>query len=163
MSMKNDVTVVVEDRLVIVDGEAVEFEGGVELAEGHEGLWALQWHGGKGELEFSDRTGRALEPKDYRLEVKPYVDQHATRLKAIQDEEARLAAEAEAERNRPENVRARRIEEITTRLGAVDSASTRALRALAAGTASDADRDRLASLEEQARTLRAELKALEEA
>lgn len=155
-----DVTAVVADSLIVVDGEALEIAGGIVLAPGHEGLWALQWHGGQGELEFADRTSRDLPASAWRLEVKPYVDQWEAQKAANEAEEARRRAEAEAEWNRPENVRARRIEELKSRLSAIDYASMRAVRAIASGTASDADRTRLAELEAQAEEVRADLRAL---
>lgn len=50
--------------------------------------------------------------------------------------------------------------EIEAELTAIDAASARPMRAIVGGTATQDDRDRLADLETQASTLRAELSAL---
>lgn len=72
---------------------------------------------------------------------------------AVEEFEAARAAELQA---RADLRRAALVE----RLAAVDLASVRPLRAVAAGTATDADRERLAALDAEATTLRAELAAL---
>ncbi len=54
-----------------------------------------------------------------------------------------------------------RITAIKSRLSAIDAESARPLRAVIAGTATDADRQKLTNLETEAQTLRAELTALE--
>lgn len=54
-----------------------------------------------------------------------------------------------------------RITAIKSRLSAIDTESARPLRAVIAGTATDADRKKLTNLETEAQTLRAELKTLE--
>lgn len=148
--MKKDVTVVVEDRLIIVNGDALEIPGGIVRAPGHEGLRALQWHGTSGELEFEGRE-RPLGFDDYKDSVKPYVDQHANR-----------SAELLAEWSRPENVKARRIEAIGAELDELDAKSVRHIRASLAGTATEADKAALAEIERQAENLRAELRGLTE-
>jgi len=48
--MNNDVTVVVEDKLVIVDGRALQVDFELPPTT-HEGLRAIQWHEGKGDIE----------------------------------------------------------------------------------------------------------------
>lgn len=54
----------------------------------------------------------------------------------------------------------KRKQEIIARLAAIDAASVRPLRAVADGTATDFDRQKLAALEAEAATLRAELQGL---
>jgi hypothetical protein len=54
-----------------------------------------------------------------------------------------------------------RIDEIKNRLSAIDAKSTRAVRAILSGTATDADRSYLGTLEAQAQALRVELKQIE--
>lgn len=70
-----------------------------------------------------------------------------------------LTAEAfEAARTAELQARAdQRRAALVERLAAVDLASVRPLRAVAAGTATDVDRERLATLDAEAATLRAEL------
>lgn len=60
----------------------------------------------------------------------------------------------------PEELTAMRIFEIKTELSALDTKSARPLRAIAAGTPTDADRATLAELETQAEGLRTELAGL---
>ena len=45
------VTIVKEDRLVVVDGESINFNFDLE-----DYIWAVQWNGTVGEIEFSDGT-----------------------------------------------------------------------------------------------------------
>lgn len=54
-----------------------------------------------------------------------------------------------------------RIDEIKNRLSVIDAKSTRAVRAILSGTATDADRSYLGTLEAQAQALRVELKQIE--
>jgi len=60
----------------------------------------------------------------------------------------------------PEEIRHQRLGEISVRLDSIDSASIRPLRAIMDNTATDADRDKLAALEQEAAELRAELAEL---
>ncbi len=79
------VTVVPADRLILVDGEGLQF-----VFDAPEGLHALQWQDASGHLEFTDgRPNRALTAADYESHVAPFVQ-------AWQAEKARLDAEAEA-------------------------------------------------------------------
>ncbi len=79
------VTVVPADRLILVDGEGLQFAFAAP-----EGLHALQWQDASGHLEFTDgRPNQALTAADYESHVAPFVQ-------AWQAEKARLDAEAEA-------------------------------------------------------------------
>lgn len=79
------VTVVPADRLILVDGEGLQFAFAAP-----EDLHALQWQDASGHLEFTDgRPNQALTSADYESHVAPFVQ-------AWQAEKARLDAEAEA-------------------------------------------------------------------
>ena len=69
--MKEHVTVIPEDKIIIVDALPLQCEFDTHIA----GLHALQWHNGKGELEIvTDGRIRNVESTSYTREVKPYVD-----------------------------------------------------------------------------------------
>lgn len=69
--MKEHVTVIPEDKIIIVDSLPLQCEFDTHIA----GLHALQWHNGKGELEIvTDGRIRNVESTSYTREVKPYVD-----------------------------------------------------------------------------------------
>lgn len=68
--MKKHVTVVTDDNIIIVDGEALSCNFQPHI----QGLHALQWHDGKGELEIiTDGKISNVAIKSYS-EVKQYVD-----------------------------------------------------------------------------------------
>ena len=90
--MKQHVTVVPVDRLIIVDGVPLQFDFPVPDA-----LHALQWHEGAGHTEWTDGPNQPLVLADYASEVAPYVahwEREKARLaaEAVAAEEARLAA-----------------------------------------------------------------------
>ena len=109
MSTYTDITVVPSDNLIIVNGLALRPKTPFAPIAGHEKLHALQWHGGQGALEFSDDMNQHISGDQlYAEEVQPYIDMWLA-------EKARLAAEqakAEAEYNRIENVKARKLAEL---------------------------------------------------
>ena len=79
------VTVVPADRLILVDGEGLQFAFAAP-----EDLHALQWQDASGHLEFTDgRPNQALTAADYESHVAPFVQ-------AWKAEKARLDAEAKA-------------------------------------------------------------------
>lgn len=101
--MEKDVTVVPVDNVILVNNTPLQFD--YKPIEGHEQVHAIQWHDGKGVLEFTDYSGRDT---DYEADVAPYVALY-------QAEKARLDAEAaakNAEYNRLENVKARKLAEL---------------------------------------------------
>lgn len=101
--MEKDVTVVPVDNVILVNNTPLQFD--YKPIEGHEQVHAIQWHDGKGVLEFTDYSGRDA---DYEADVAPYVALY-------QAEKARLDAEAaakKAEYNRLENVKARKLAEL---------------------------------------------------
>ena len=112
-------TVVPPDNLMILNGEALRFPFG--LVEGHENMHALQWDGisQTGHIEFEDDYNQEINSTLFDEEVKPYVD-------AWEAEKARLDAEAaaaEAEYNKLENVKARKLAELNSGLSAARSDS----------------------------------------
>lgn len=79
------VTVVPEDRLILIDGQGLQF-----AFDAPKSLHALQWQDASGHLEYEDgRPNQILTEADYEAQVAPYVA-------LWQAEKARLAAEAEA-------------------------------------------------------------------
>lgn len=67
--MRNHVTVVPEDRLVMVDYEPLWFD-----FEADENIHAIQWHNGEGEIEYCINGKMSNVPiEDYDLIVKPFV------------------------------------------------------------------------------------------
>lgn len=98
------VTVVPEDRLIIVDGEALFFN-----YDATDGMHALQWDGTAGHIEWKDMVeNQLLSADDYDSVVAPYV----TMWQAEKDRLAAEAAAAEAEYNSLPNVKARKLASI---------------------------------------------------
>lgn len=101
--MKQHVTVVPSDKLIIVDGNALRFD-----FPAPENMHALQWHDGSGHIEWTDDINHPLTPDDYEADVSPLValwEAEKVRL----DEEAAAAETARiAEYNSPE-ARAARV------------------------------------------------------
>ena len=65
--MRDHVTVVPEDRCVIVDGIALFFDFNAPGS-----VRAVQWHEGAGQVELHGKPARVLGPEDYAAEVAPY-------------------------------------------------------------------------------------------
>ena len=85
--MKKHVTVVPSDRLIIVEGEALQFDFAAP-----ENLHAVQWHNGEGHMEFLDDMNHPLTEGDYAEDVAPFVTAWETEKARLEDEAA--AAEA---------------------------------------------------------------------
>lgn len=83
--MRQDVTVIPGDRIIIVDGAPLWF-----AFEAPANLHALQWHDGAGEMEWTDDINHPLTTQDYDADVAPFVT-------LWEAEKARLEEEA----NRP--------------------------------------------------------------
>lgn len=84
--MKSHVTVVPIDNLIIVDKVPLVFEFKADA-----NLHALQWHDGKGELEFTDGTiNEKFTEEDYTKYVEPFVtlwvQENDAREKALQEQ-----------------------------------------------------------------------------
>ena len=82
-----DVTVIVDDRLIIVDGRAIKLDNSdpptaFTMPEGHhEGLRALQWHNGRGDCECTEKGqahNHTFGADEYEQYVKPFVDMWET-------------------------------------------------------------------------------------
>lgn len=102
-----DVTIVPVDNVILVNGIHLQLD--FKPIEGHEQVHAIQWHDGKGVLEFTDYSGRDA---DYEADVAPYVA-------LWEAEKARLDAEAaakKAEYNKLENVISRKLGELNLKL-----------------------------------------------
>ena len=75
------VTIVKEDRVVMVDGEGVNFD--FDLAAN---IWAIQWDGATGEVEFNDGT-----PNEVISDFAPYqylVDGYHAQKQRAENEQA---------------------------------------------------------------------------
>ena len=84
-----NVTIVKEDKVVMVDGEGMNFDFDLPT-----NVWAIQWNGSTGEIEFNDGT-----PNEVITDFSAYqslVDGHATEKQRLADVEAQAAIDAEA-------------------------------------------------------------------
>lgn len=81
--IRQNVTVVPEDGLIAVDGLSLWF-----AFDAPANLHALQWHGGAGEMEWTDDMNHPLTPADYEADVAPFVALWEAE-KARLDEEAK--------------------------------------------------------------------------
>ncbi|HIX39749.1 MAG TPA: hypothetical protein H9857_02910 [Candidatus Desulfovibrio intestinigallinarum] len=97
------VTVVPKDRLIIVDGVALNF-----VFDAPETMHALQWDGQRGHIEWEDDDNWPLEAEAYNDEVAPYVALWQAE-KALRD---KAAAEAAEEYNSLASTKARKLAEI---------------------------------------------------
>lgn len=104
--MEEHVTVIPGDGVISVNGIPMQFK--FPPVAGHEKVHAIQWHYGSGTLELDGFTGEPLTAADYDRAVAPYV-QFWTTEKARREAEK---AEQEAEYNRIENVKARKLAEL---------------------------------------------------
>jgi hypothetical protein len=84
-----NVCVVKEDRVVSVDGEGLNFDFDLPT-----NVWAIQWNGSTGEIEFNDGT-----PNEVITDFTAYqslVDGHATEKQRLADVATQEATDAEA-------------------------------------------------------------------
>lgn len=116
--MEKDVTVVPADNIIIVNRKLLHFD--FSPIEGHESMHALQWHDGKGAIEYEDVTKRLeLTKENYAGHVQPYVTLWQAEKARIDGENERLEAEEKArvaEYNRLENVISRKLDELNAKL-----------------------------------------------
>lgn len=123
--MNKDVTVVPVDNIIIVDGKLLHFD--FSPIKGHESMHALQWHDGKGAIEYEDVTKRLeLTEENYAGHVQPYVTLWKAEKARIDRENERLKAEEEAreaEYNKVDNVKARKLAQLNARLEATKVSS----------------------------------------
>lgn len=100
------ITVIPEDKAVIVDGAALRFD-----FTAPENLHALQWRGDAGHMEFTDGPNRTLAAEDYERVVAPY-------LALWEAEKKRL----EAETGRPPTLDEARAAKLTEVMSAYQAA-----------------------------------------
>ena len=70
-------TVVMDDRVIIKDGEAIHFDDAtaqtnfdaVVTAQGHTNKWAIQWDGTTGEIEDADPTNDHIIPTPAQIDA----------------------------------------------------------------------------------------------
>lgn len=94
--MKKHVTVVPSDRLIIVEGEALQFDFAAP-----ENLHAVQWHNGEGHMEFLDDMNHPLTEGDYAEDVAPFVTAWEREKARLEDEAAAAEAARVAAYNAP--------------------------------------------------------------
>ena len=109
------VTVVPKDRLIIVDGVALNLS-----FDAPESMHALQWDGQRGHIEWADDDNWPLEPEAYNDEVAPYVALWQAE-KALRD---KAAAEAAEEYDSLASTKARKLAEINAACDAALAALT---------------------------------------
>ena len=99
------VTVVPEDKLIIVDGEPIVFDSPFPAPSS---LHALQWNGVGGHIEWKDDDNWPLETEAYEEEVAPYV----TLWQAEKNRRDEAAAKADEEYHSLANTKKRKLSEI---------------------------------------------------
>ena len=142
--MQNHVTVIPQDKTIIVDGQGLRFDFAAPAD-----LHALQWHNGSGHVEFSDELTPNLiiqGQEDYEKYVRPYVQ---------------MWEEIDTSSSMMEPGQESTVEQrIKSRLLEIDLESVRPLRAKVSGTSTPEDDATLAALEQEAGALRVELAGL---
>lgn len=84
-----NVAVIKEDSVVVINGEALNFT--FDLMDN---IWAVQWDGVKGEVEFSD--GKPNQEITSFLDFQYLVDAYNTEKQRLADEEAEVQSAYEA-------------------------------------------------------------------
>jgi len=83
------ITIIKEDRLITIDGEALNFDYTLD-----DNIWAIQWNGSSGEVEYND--GSPNEPINSFTEYQYLVDAFNVEKQRLVDVETQQAADAEA-------------------------------------------------------------------
>lgn len=104
--MEEHVTVIPGDSVISVNGLPMQFK--FPPVAGHEKVHAIQWHGESGTIERAGSTVEAITADDYERVVAPYVQFWETEKAKREAEKARQ----EAEYNKLENVKARKLAEL---------------------------------------------------
>lgn len=118
--MPTTVTVVAEDKIILVDGVALHFDFQIP-----DNVRAIQWRDDAGHAEYADGSlNRPLSAADYETEVAPYVALWEAEKARLEAEAAKAEEERQAEENKPENVRARKLAEINAKCEAALAALT---------------------------------------
>lgn len=105
--MKQHVTVVPSDRLIIVGGIPLQLDFSAP-----ENMHALQWHEGSGHIEWTDDINHPLTPADYAEDVAPFVALWEAEKARLEEEAAAAEAARLAEYNSVEATRGRKEEEL---------------------------------------------------
>ena len=113
--MKQHVTIVPSDNLVIVDGEALRFD-----FKAPEGVHAIQWHDGSGHVEWTGKNNTDMKETDYEAQVAPFGELWEEEKARLDEEAAAAEAARIAEYNSEESRAARIRSERDLRLGATD-------------------------------------------
>ena len=88
--MREHLTVVPADAVIVVDGEALSFP-----FQAPENLHALQWHNEKGHIEYTDgQPNRELAKADYMKEAAPFVTLWQAEKRRLENESRRREEEA---------------------------------------------------------------------
>ena len=138
--MYKDVTIIMPDNSINVDGVGAQ----IDIVDTN--IHAIQWHNGSGHVEFSDELTPNLiiqGQEDYEKYVRPYVQmwEEIDHNVTTTEQYSELTEE----------------QQIKNRLSQIDLESVRPLRAKVYGTATPEDDAKLATLEQEAGALRAEL------
>ena len=89
--------VITDDNMISVDGEPLNFTFAIDS-----NIWAIQWDGVSGHIEYKDITAQNEEITDI-TQFQSLVDAHAAEKQRIADERAAEIAAEEAERLAAEN------------------------------------------------------------
>ena len=87
--MNKNITIVAEDKCIVLDGEHLKFDFPID-----ETIWAIQWNGTSGHIEFNDGTPN--ETITSFLDYQYLVDAYNIEKQRLADEEAQAAIDAEA-------------------------------------------------------------------
>lgn len=109
------ITVVPDDRLIIVDDDALQFD-----FSHPDNLHALQWQGDKGHLEIKGDANKPLVKSDYNTVVKPYVDAFMAEKKRLDEEQKKAEKEYQEWYNSDEQTAIRVRGERQTKIAATD-------------------------------------------
>lgn len=86
---KMNITVVNTDNVVMIDGEGLNFDFQLD-----DNIWAIQWNGTTGEIEYKDNTPNEELTDFTRFQY--LIDAYSAEKQRIADEEAQALIDAEA-------------------------------------------------------------------
>lgn len=98
--MRNQVTVIPQDKMIIVDGRVLVFD-----FVAPDNLYAMQWNKNAGHMEWLDKDNTILTSDDYASYVEPYVNLWENEKSRIEEENKKF----EEEYNSLANVKKRKI------------------------------------------------------
>lgn len=109
------VTVIPSDKLVMVDGLALQFDFPAPKE-----LHALQWYEDRGEIEYDGASNQVIQAEDYDEYVKPFVDLFFREKDRVDEEQKKEAEEYQKWYNSEEQRFVRLREERDKRIAATD-------------------------------------------